>query len=466
MNILGFEITRKKAAPAGMQSVPTNWNYGWGPITESFAGAWQRNIVVGGDKPALLASSAVFACVTGISSDVAKLRVKLVEESKDGIWIETFSPSFSPVLRKPNHYQDRIQFLQSWIISKLLYGNVYVFKERDGRGVVIRLYVLHPLCVTPKVAPDGSVWYDLKQDWLSQIEMNRYGEFAIPSSEIIHDRFNTLWHPLVGVSPLFACASAAMVQASALANSTDLFGKNAIPSGILTAPGTINQENANELKRRWEENYGGANRKRTAVLGDGLKFEAIATTAEAAQLADQLKFTVEDVARAFHYPLFKLGGEYPPYDSIQALNILYYSDCLQILIEQLELCLDEGLAIPSPMGTEMDIDNLFRMDTLALNESIDSMGKWATINEQRKRGNYGKLPVGGDTVYRQEQDHSIEAISKRDAGEDPFGKAAATPTPTPQMEEPEDEPQEERSLLDAEELELLYGAEFRKELSL
>jgi phage portal protein BeeE len=49
-----------------------------------------------------------------------------------GIWTETDSPAFSPVLRKPNRYQNRIQFWESWILSKLTRGNAYVLKERDN----------------------------------------------------------------------------------------------------------------------------------------------------------------------------------------------------------------------------------------------------------------------------------------------------------------------------------------------
>ena len=54
----------------------------------------------------------------------------------DGIWTETTSPAFSPVLRKPNRSQTIVKFVESWMFSKLLHGNTYVLKERDERGVV------------------------------------------------------------------------------------------------------------------------------------------------------------------------------------------------------------------------------------------------------------------------------------------------------------------------------------------
>lgn len=87
---------------------------GWFPlIRESFMGARQKNVEVKVDS--VLSFHAVFACQTLIASDVAKLRVKLVEQDSAGIWSETKRAAYSPVLRKPNGYQNRIQFFENWL---------------------------------------------------------------------------------------------------------------------------------------------------------------------------------------------------------------------------------------------------------------------------------------------------------------------------------------------------------------
>jgi len=130
-----------------------------------FHGAWQSNTTA--TTETILSYFAVYACVTLISSDIGKMRLKLVAQDADGIWTETESPAFSPVLRRPNRYQNRIKFVEWWIMSKLLHGNTYALKARDARGVVTALYILDPLRVTPLVAPDGSVFYELKRDILS-----------------------------------------------------------------------------------------------------------------------------------------------------------------------------------------------------------------------------------------------------------------------------------------------------------
>lgn len=425
MRLFGLTIARRPPAavsPSQEKALsPVDGGRGWYRVLESFAGAWQRNIEV--DHGSVLSFHAIFACVTLIAADISKLRVKLVE-FRDGIWTETSNPAFSPVLRRPNPYQNRIQFWEYWIISKLLKGNTYALKQRDGRGVVAGLYVLDPNRVRPLVADDGSVFYELQGDNLSGVE----GAIIVPAREIVHDRMNTLFHPLVGISPIFANALAATQGMRIQQNSARFFGNNAQPSGILTAPGNIPQDIADRLKTHWEENFAGENYGRVAVLGSGLTFEKLAMTAVEGQLIEQLKWTAEVVCSTFHVPPYKIGiGQMPTYNNIQALNVEYYSQCLQKLIEDAELCMDEGLGIgegvgPAPiLGTEFDVENLLRMDSVTqiatLKEGV-SAGVYAPNEARRKLD----LPpaTGGESPYLQQQNYSLAALAKRDAQADPF----------------------------------------------
>jgi HK97 family phage portal protein len=411
------------------------WRNVVGYIREAFGGAWQSGIVIDRTPATLLAFSAVYACVTGIASDIAKMRIKL-NRNVNGIWEEIDythgNDGLTPVLallRRPNGYQNRIQFITCWILSKLLYGNAYVLKQRDSSGVVVALYVLYPRWVWPLVASDGSVYYSLNQDYLSEVSEGK----TIPASEIIHDRMPELWHPLVGVSPLYACAMSVTMGNKIQANSTAHAGNASRPGGIVTVPGEISDETATRLKSAWETNYGGMNSGRVAILGDGMKFDAVHETAEQSQLVDQLKWTVSDVARAFHYPEFKLGGDLPRYaGSVDALITSYYTDCLQTLIESLEICLDEGLGLPNGICTEVDTDALMRMDTAALFKSNTEgvTGGWLAPNEARQRTNLPPV-AGGASPMIQQQNYSLAALAKRDAKADPFPSSSPAPATAP-----------------------------------
>jgi len=227
---LGFSLTRQKDLNGTLS--PVSSRGGWWPIIrEAFPGAWQRNLEIAADD--VLAYSTVWACLTLIASDISKLCVELMKEDADGINTPVTVSAFSPVLREPNHFQHRLQFYEQWVLSKLIRGNTYVLLERDARNVVVAMYILDPSRVQVLVAPDGSVFYDLGQDYLSGVESS---SVRVPASEIIHDRWNCLYHPLVGLSPIFACGSAAMQALQIESNSTKLFANGSQPGGVLTAP--------------------------------------------------------------------------------------------------------------------------------------------------------------------------------------------------------------------------------------
>jgi HK97 family phage portal protein len=294
--------------------------------------------------------------------------LRLVALDSDGIWTEVENPAYSPVLRRPNRYQNRIQFIESWVLSKLIHGNTYVLKQRDARNVVTALYILDPTRTRPLVAPDGAVFYALKKDNLSQLD----DDVIVPASEIIHDRMNCFFHPLVGISPIYACGLAALQGIKIQNNSTLFFANGSQPGGVLTAPGAISQETANRVKDKWETEFGGAsNFGKVAVLGDGLKYEPMMMKFIDAQLIDQLKWTGENVCTCFRVPAYMVGiGPPPNYNNIEALNAQYYAQGLQYLIEGIELNLDEGLELKKPFGTEFDLDDLLRMDSATMMSTI------------------------------------------------------------------------------------------------
>jgi HK97 family phage portal protein len=402
----------------------------WQTIFDTFPGAWQQNVEV--DQVKVMAYWAVFACVTLIANDIGKLRQKLVEEDK-GIWAEVTSPAFSPVLRKPNHYQNHIQFKENWITSKLMRGNTYALKSRDARGVVRALYILDPDRVTPLIADDGSVYYQLANDNLSGLDEM----VTVPASEIIHDRINCLYHPLVGLSPIYAAGLAATQGLAMQNNSARLFTNMSRPSGILIAPGPISKDTAEILKTKWEENFTGDNFGKTAVLGDGMKYERLSMTSAEAEMLSQLDWTAKTVCSTFHVPAFKIGvGSMPTYQNGEVLNQVYYSDCLQSHIEQYELCMDEGLGLAEPvggrmMGVELEIEGLLRMDQATQVKTLAEAvkGSIMTPNTALKKQNLPPVE-GGDTIYMQQQNYSLGALHERDESDDPFNRTKP-PAPTP-----------------------------------
>jgi hypothetical protein len=253
----------------------------------------------------------------------------------------------------------------------------------------------------------------------------------LPASELIHDRVHCLFHPLVGISPLFASALSASKALKADTNAARFFANQSQPGGVLSGPGEISDSTAARLKAYFEENFSGDNAGKLAVLGDNLKFEKLRESSVDSQLVEQLKMSAEQVAAAFRVPAYMVGAApVPPNNNVEALRLEYYGRCLQAYIEGIENALDDGLALGKmgdgrTLGIELDLDGLLRMDTAALTQALKDqvMAGIISPNEARRRLNLPPV-TGGDSPMAQQQQFSLAALAERDANK-PFAKPAA-----------------------------------------
>ncbi len=441
------EPQKQKRALSGVDGGRGWWSL-FNNMVASHLGFQTDSPVINNDQ--VVRQPTVFACLTLIANDIGKLRPKLMEQVAR-IWSEITSPAFSPVLRKPNRWQTWQQFITQWVLSLLTEGNAYILKERDKRRVVVALYVLDPTRCRPLVSESGDIFYQLQEDDLSGVFEHLP---AVPASEIIHDRINCLFHPLVGLSPIFACGLVATKGLKIEENATRFFANQSQPGGVLTAPAEISDPTAERLKAYFEEKFTGENAGKVAVLGDGLTYTPMTTNAVDAQLIEQLKWSSAQIAAVFHVPGYLVGAEsVPPNNNIEALRIDYYSRCLQTLIEGIENSLDDGLGLLGPMadgrvlGVELDLSGLLRMDTKTQVEVLKeaSGGAFMKIDEARERAGLPSV-VGGDTIYKQHQDYPIEILAKRE----PPDAAKPAPAPAPAAaDQPPAQDEQARAAADA-----------------
>jgi HK97 family phage portal protein len=257
------------------------------------------------------------------------------------------------------------------------------------------------------------------------------GDIGVPAREVIHDRWNCAFHPLVGLSPLYACGGAALEANTIQAQSTEFFSKGGRPSGLLVAPTEIDPKTAERLSATWHSLGPG----KTAIVGYGMKYQDIGTSAVDSQLTEQRDGTVATIAGCFGVPVSYVdSSKQPPYANSEATQMQYLSQCLQVHMCSIETAWDEGCELPAPYGVEFDIDALIWMDTATkTSAAAAAIGAGAmTINEARFKY-FGLGPVkGGDACYLQQQMFSAAALAERDAA-DPFAKPApapAAPSPT------------------------------------
>lgn len=440
LEVFGRRLIGK--ATSNLQTVDSAW-HSWWPfsIMEGSPGAWQRNEEIRVDLA--LRHPTAYRCVSLIQTDIGKMRLRLMDEDANGVSLPIDNAAYSPVLRRPNHYQNRQQFIECWMNSKLIQGNTYILKQRDGRGVVAALYILDPSRVVAMEAQDGSVFYELRPE---QRLAGLGSAVIVPAREVIHDRMPALFHHLVGVSPLYAAAAIANQGLNIQDNSSQFYANGAQPGGILETDRGMKQDTADRVKTYWETAFSGSNAGKVAILADGLKYKQVdPLKASDAQLVEQLNWVDEKICSSFGMPPHKVGvGDQPNYNNIEALNQQYLSECLQSHIVSIQDLLAQGLDT-RPYTIEFDLHDLLRMDTAtAVTAAAEGIrAGFLAPNEARRL--FFNLPhvEGGDTPYLQHQDYSLEALARRDSqAPAPASAGAATSVAS-------DEADDEKALIDA-----------------
>jgi HK97 family phage portal protein len=383
----------------------------WWPIVrEPYTGAWQHNDPLTAESAVL--NPSVFAVVSRIAADIGKIAPPLLlERDANGFWSETQNPAYSPVLRKPNHYQTPQQFHEQITASLLLQGNAYLLKHRDDRGVVNQLDVLDPARVKVLVAPDSSVYYELQSNELAGLP-NETQPVVAPAREVIHLRWNCWGHPLIGLSPL-AAISGAVSQAQAIqSSSTAFFQSGGRAPFALVAPTKLDPLSAARVKDE-------ALKFRTSgtlVLDLGMELKPLQTSAVDMQLIAQLGWTEETIAKVFGMPVSIINStKQPPYANAEASQLQYISNCLQPHMTAIAAGLTAGLELPSYLKIEFDDTLLTWMDsqsrTMAARNAIVS---GMSPNEVRATF-YDLGPVeGGDSPYLQQQNWPVDQLADRE----------------------------------------------------
>lgn len=396
----------------------------WREIHEPFAGAWQHNQEE--RRATLLTYPTLYACIYRISTDIGKLPFIVRRRTESGVMQLVNTSPLYKVLKDPNHYQTETQFREFWMLAKLIWGNTYVLLSRDGKGKVDGMYIMDSSRVLPMVTDAGEVYYQLYTDILNKFPRDYpFKNLVVPGSEIIHDRCNPLFHPLLGVPPVAAAYLPALKNLKILQNAADFFGNNQQPGGLLTAPAGMSEEDAAAVRDYWESAFSGGNSGKIAVIGADMKFTTFAMKSIDSQMIEQTRYSDEQICQPFGIPPFKVGiGTIPAGLGVDGINQLYYNDALQTHIVHMEELLCWALKAREPERIELDLDPLIRMDEKKRAEVETRLvsGKIKTPDEGRAKFN---LPPtgGGDTLWGQYQDYPLSMLQERWRWDTPFREA-------------------------------------------
>lgn len=374
-------------------------------------GEWQLRSRQVSDET-LMSFSAVYASISIISGDVGKLPIVFQDIDKDGVTKVNRTYPLNRLMRRPNRYQNRMQFITSCVISYLTTGNAYVYGRRNGSDMITEMHVLDPRSAWPYVSDSGEIYYRVGQgnNTLAGIRET----VNIPARDICHLRMQfSATYPLLGVSPIFAAAASSAMGQRILYNAQQFFANGAQPGGMLTAPGKISEDLAKRLQQDFDQNFSGRRTGKTAVLGEGLEFKPMMMNATDAQLIEQLRWSVEDVARVFRMPPFMIGDQSKvTYRNSEQLARTYLSGCLDFHLSMIVDAFNQFFELSDgTMTMAFDLAYLLRTESDVRYEANGKAinGGWKTVNEVRR--DEGMEPMAnGDTLLVQGAMRSLDVI--------------------------------------------------------
>lgn len=305
-----------------VHSMPT----GQGPVTETLA----------------MRLSAVNRCVEVLSDSMAKLPSFVMDS---GTHKRISDHYLLPLLNlRPNEAMTPSVAKKMVEGNRLTGGNGYEWILRDPRTYrPVELIPLPHELVTPWRDGAGHVWYTVLHP-LTGEPMRLSGEDVNHFKAYTHDG-------LKGISVLSRAAEVISAGRSAQEYAGAFYAGDASPSGVLTVEGDLqgtveivgadgNRETKKKkdiIREEWERIHAGPkNAHRIAILDYGLKYSPISTSPRDAQFVETLDMSVQDIARFFGVPLYKLQSGKQAYSSNEQNAIEYVTGTLHPLVTQYE----------------------------------------------------------------------------------------------------------------------------------
>jgi HK97 family phage portal protein len=188
-------------------------------------------------------------------------------------------------------------------VHRVLWGNAYVQKIRDGAGQIRELWPVSPDRVqVERVRPSD----DLPSGKLFQVTDDWGASQVLTSREILHIP-GVGYDGLTGCSPVRLAAQGIGLGVAAEKSAARLFGSGNMIGGVLQTEQRLNPDQANALKERWKAKMSGvSNSHEVAVLDSGASFKPVAMPNVDAQFLESRQFQVIEIARMFGVPPFLL----------------------------------------------------------------------------------------------------------------------------------------------------------------
>jgi HK97 family phage portal protein len=349
-----------------------------------------------------LQENTVLSCVSIRSIDFAKLPGHVYNRRADGGKEIAANHPLERLLRAPNDWQNWLEFAEQMQVAFLLRNNAYAPIIRNGRGIPTKLVPVNPDRVSLYESPDGSLFYLVARQGQHEIAALSSLPIMVPAEDMLHLRGLSM-DGLTGLSRIGMMRETIGLSLAQEMAAAKLYGNGARPGGVLQTDKKLGPDTITRLKAQWQQNYGGLeNSGKTAVLEEGLKWQALSMTSLEAQTLESRRFEVERIARAFDLPPHRLGlSPHGGGPAILQAHQMYLNNTISADAERWERKLEHIFDLDGVnQFVEFDLDYFNRADeqTRMVAGRTGVIGTLISPNEWRNRNGYPSKPKGDDLL--------------------------------------------------------------------
>lgn len=257
-----------------------------------------------------LGISAVYSCVRIIAWTIASLPIHVYRRlDPRGKEKASEHPIYKLLHDAPNSEQTAFEFKSLMSAHQLLWGAGVAEIERDSAGKAVALWPIPTYCVTPRRTPGLN---------LLVYEVNAGGTVYKPGQKL-DGRSEFLWPDQILIFPALTSGRDEWMSpitthretlgyAMALKEfGSKTFGQGVNPAGIVSVEAPLGEIAEKNLIKQLEGYAGLARSNRLMYLNAGVKFERVGLPLQDAQFIENERYSVAEIARIFHVPLFLLN---------------------------------------------------------------------------------------------------------------------------------------------------------------
>ncbi|TXH99978.1 MAG: phage portal protein [Rhizobium sp.] len=341
-----------------------------------------------------LSISMVWSCVKILSESLSGLPLKLYEDKQGSRALVAGNDPMLKLLRKPNPYMTRLNFLKFVVVNMALRGNAFALIERNVHGTPIGLVPL-----------DGrSVKIDTEEE-LTYLVTPKEGEtFPVSPEYMLHFKLFSL-DGIVGLSPIEYQAETMGLAKAGQQWSARFMRKGGFTGGYVIYEQFLTEAQQARIMAKFPDvRKGDADDiGKMAILQGNPKIVPAGISQKDAQFIESQQFQEEALAGIYGVPLWlanRAGKTSIMGSNLEQQLTGFITFGLKPYIDSVEDELNDKLFGSGQRFVEFVVEGLLRADSAGrasyFQAALGGSGGsgWLSIDEVREKENYP--PLGGD----------------------------------------------------------------------